>query len=83
MVAYALRHFLHLKVTPETTRVTETQNPDDVQFGDITKVTTATLKQVVWYARKCKKIKYAAGSPCQDNSNLKGTNRRGLKGEKS
>ena len=71
------------EILPEALRVTATQHPQDTQLGDVTKISDRQLDDIVDDATDCGHILYAAGTPCQDNSNLKGKWRKGLKGEKS
>ena len=71
------------EILEEALRVTDTRHPQDTKLGDLTKITDEQLEHVVRSAQQCGHILFAAGTPCQDNTQLKGTQREGLKGHKS
>lgn len=89
-VTHALKHHLQLQVRsyimeilPEALRVTRSRLPNNVELGDLTTITDDQLETVARSAHKCGHILYTAGTPCQDNSELKGHTRQGLEGPKS
>ena len=71
------------EILPEALRVTATQHKTDKQIGDITKATEKQLQDVVLAAKRSGHMLFAAGTPCQDNSNLRGSSKKGLRGPKS
>ena len=71
------------EILEEALRVTTTQHPCDTKLGDLTAITDKQLDEVASSAQHCGHILFAAGTPCQDNTELKGTQREGLSGKKS
>ena len=89
-VTYTLREKLNLRIKvygseilEEAVRTTSSRFPHDVQLGDITKVHDDKWEEIADIAEQCGDILFSTGTPCQDNSELKGNSRKGLEGQKS
>lgn len=71
------------EILNEALRVTETRHPNDTRLGYLTNITDKQLDHVASSAKSCGHVLFAAGTPCLDNTELKGTQRKGLGGPKS
>ena len=76
-------HYTACEIDKVSARVALSQHPEIKQLGDLKRVTEAQLTRFANRVGPSDDVLYVAGFPCQDNSILKGKERKGLRGPKS